>query len=299
MKTVSGLVLVLLFPAQDFAQITLENEIRAISRDAAGKVSVACSLPGTPLNCDFNAHAHPPMQSVFKAPLALTVLHLVEQGKLKLDQPIRFRRSDRILPRTLSPLQDKYPEAEVDVPLLELLRLTVLESDNTAADLVLRTTGGPEVVNRYLKSLDIPGFHLQDNEAALQRDPALQYRNWFEPESAVRFLRLLADRSPVSLEHTELLLGWMRDTPRGTDRIKGNLPKGTIVFHKPGTSGTDGGVTHAWNDIGLIALPDGRRLAITIFVTDAAADERTRDQTIARIARAAYDAAAAAISSVP
>ena len=45
----------------------------------------------------------------------------------------------------------------------------------------------------------------------------------------------------------------------------------------------------ATNDVGLITLPDGRRLAITIFVTDSAADDETRDAVIARIAKAAYD----------
>lgn len=42
------------------------------------------------------------------------------------------------------------------------------------------------------------------------------------------------------------------------------------------------GVAHATNDIGLISLPDGRRIAITVFVTDSTADEATREQVIAR-----------------
>ncbi len=45
------------------------------------------------------------------------------------------------------------------------------------------------------------------------------------------------------------------------------------------------------DDIGLITLPDGRRLAIAVFVTDARADEATREGVIARIGRAACDAA--------
>jgi beta-lactamase class A len=36
-------------------------------------------------------------------------------------------------------------------------------------------------------------------------------------------------------------------------------------------------------------LPDGRRLAIAIFVTDSKADDATRDSVIARIAKAAHD----------
>src|SRR4051812_17949184 len=92
---------------------TLQQQIAAIAADAQAKVSVACSLPGTNLNCDLNPTAHPPMQSVFKAPLGLTIFHTIEQGKLTLDQPIRYLASDRITTGTYSPLQDQYPAGEV------------------------------------------------------------------------------------------------------------------------------------------------------------------------------------------
>jgi beta-lactamase class A len=38
----------------------------------------------------------------------------------------------------------------------------------------------------------------------------------------------------------------------------------------------------------LASLPDGRRLAIAVFVTDSRADENTRESVIARIAQATY-----------
>jgi len=282
-------VLMLLCASAAFAQTSLQQQVRAIARDARGKVSVACSLPGSEVNCDLDPHAHPPMQSVFKLPLALTALHLVEQGKLELDQPVRFLESDRILPHAYSPLQDKYPEAGVDVPLRELLRLAASESDNVAADIVLRLIGGPTTVDAYVRSLGVNGFHLEDNEHALHRDHKAQYRNWLEPAGAVAMLQRINVESSLTPEHTELLLTWMKDSPMGAQRIKGLLPTGTVVLHKTGTSFTDGGVTAATNDIGLITLPDGRRLAIAVFVTDSRADEKTREAVIARIARAAYE----------
>ena len=48
-------------------------------------------------------------------------------------------------------------------------------------------------------------------------------------------------------------------------------------------------MTYATNDIRLITLPNGRRMAIAVFITDSTADEATRDSVIARIAKAAYD----------
>ena len=76
-----------------------------------------------------------------------------------------------------------------------------------------------------------------------------------------------------------------------TGRLDGDLPSEVHVAHKSGTSDVDNGVAHATNDIGLIPFPDGRRIAIAVFVTDSTADQATREKVIARIAKAAYDAA--------
>ena len=281
----------LLFAFPACAQTELQQEIHRIATDAHGKVSVACSLPHSTFNCDLDPHAHPPMQSLFKLPLAITALHIVEQDRFPLVQPVHFFLGDRILPYTYSPLQDKYPEADVDVPLEELLRLSTSLSDNVAADIVLHLVGGPSAVNSYIASLGVTGFHLQDYEHTLQRDPMVQYRNWFEPAGAVQLLRLISDQSPLTPEHTQLLLKWMQDTPHGSRQIKGDLPPRTIVMHKTGSSYTVEGLTPATNDIGLVTLPDKRRLAIAVFITDSTADEVTRNSVIARIAKAAYDEA--------
>ncbi len=248
-----ALLFTLLSVVSGFAQEPLRQQIRVIAGEAHGKVSAACSLPGSALNCDLSPASRPPMQSVFKLPLAVFVLHEVEHNKLSLDQMVRFLPQDRILPHVYSPLQDQYPNAGVDVPLRELLRLTVSRSDNVAADILLRLVGGPQPVNAYMASQNIRGFHLQDNEAVLHRDVSAQYRNWFEPAGAVQLLRKISDNSLLRPEHTQLLLGWMTSDAR-TKRLDGDLPVGTRVAHKSGTSDVDNGVAHATNDIGLIPL---------------------------------------------
>lgn len=283
-------IFALLLSCPALAQQSLHLKIAQAASEAHGRVSVACSLPGSSLNCDLNPTAQPPMQSVFKLPLGMAILSQVEAGKFTLDQPVRFRPEDRILPKPYSPLQDKYPDAGVDVPLRTLLEMTVSLSDNTAADILLRLVGGPGAVNAYVASLGVVGFHLQDGERELHHTKSLQYRNWFEPRGAVQLLSAIRDHSPLTKSHTELLLSWMRSS-RISSRIGGDLPDGTLVAHKAGTSDVENGVAAATNDIGLITLPDGRQLAIAIFVTDSSVDETTRDRVAAQISRAVYDAA--------
>ena len=61
------------------------------------------------------------------------------------------------------------------------------------------------------------------------------------------------------------------------------------MAHKTGTSDTIDGVTTATNDVGIITLPNGQHLAIAVFVSTTKADEKTREDVIAKIARAATD----------
>jgi beta-lactamase class A len=282
-------LVLLFFAASNAAQTPLHQRLVDIAKEAQGKVYVGCSVPDVKLDCDLELAGRPPMQSTFKFPLALAVLHQVELGKLQLDQPVRFLKSDRS--ETFSPLQQEFPEADVDVPLRKIIMLTVETSDNTAADIQLRLIGGPAVLQHYLDSLGMSAIHQQDSEHTLHGDQKLQYRNYAEPAAMVALLRLFADHSPLNPEHTALLNGWMLEASRGPKRIKGLLPAGTPVAHKTGSSGVEWGRIPATNDVGLITLPDGRRLALAVFVIDAHADQDACEHVIAAIAKAVYDEA--------
>jgi len=287
-----------------FAQTSLRANVAAIAKDAQGTVSVACLLPGTTLNCDLNPHNHSPMQSMFKYPLALTVLHLADIGKLfpdqqpgepvnvTLDRMVRFLPEDRI-PGAYSPLQQRYPNANVDVSLRELIQLAAGESDNGAEEVLLRIVGGPAIVQGYIRSLGITAFQLIDSEHDLDRNEALQYRDWIEAAAAVQLLQRLVHNPPISPAANAFLVQTLTASVTGPKRLRAGLPPGTPLAHKTGSSGTHGGITAATNDMGLITLPDGRKLAIAVLVTNSRADEATREGVIARIGRAAYDQAIA------
>ena len=61
------------------------------------------------------------------------------------------------------------------------------------------------------------------------------------------------------------------------------------MAHKTGTSRTAGGVTAATNDVRIVTLPDGRRVAVAVFVSESPADGAARERVIADVGRAAYD----------
>ena len=77
----------------------------------------------------------------------------------------------------------------------------------------------------------------------------------------------LQSQRGLSRESQALLLKLMTEAIPGAKRLKGELPAGTVVAHKTGTGGTRNGIASATNDIGIIALPDGRHLAVAAFVS--------------------------------
>ena len=169
----------------------------------------------------------------------------------------------------------------------ELIRYAIVESDGSASDALLRLVGGPSVVTRYLGSLGISDLVVANSE--MEMSWQTQYDDWCTPQAAVQLLVILEKGKTLSKSSRALLLQYMQETETGKMRIRHLLPKGTTVADKTGASGTHNGRTAATNDIGLVTLPDGRHLAIAIFVSDSAASDEAREGVIAKIARAAWD----------
>ena len=266
----------------------LQNEIERIASAARGHVGVAALVLETGATVSLNPQDHFPMQSAYKLPIGMAVMKQVDAGKLKLDQKVRVTKSDFVRAGQHSPIRDKNPNgAELSVG--ELLRFSISESDGTASDVLMKVAGGPEAVQAYLNELKITEWIVLNSEKEIGQDWQTQYRNWASPEAAVALLRALHERRGLSETSQALLLKLMTESTPGAKRLKGLLPAGTIVAHKTGTSGTKNGVTAATNDIGIITLPNGRHVAIAVFVSDSLADEATREGVIAKVARAVWD----------
>ena len=266
--------------------VGLRGEFEKIAPDAKGRVGVAVRLLESGESADLGGDERYPMHSVYKLPIAMAVLRRVDKGELKLDQVVKVERSDFVREGMYSPVRDKNPNG-AELTVAELLRYAVSESDGTASDVLLGLAGGPKSVMAFLDEIKVSGVNVVNSEKEIGRDWQTQYENWATPKGAVSLLAALQERRGLSAESQALLLKLTTESIPGAKRLKGQLPAGTIVAHKTGTGGTRDGVTSATNDIGIITLPDGRHLAVAVFVSDSKADEATREAVIARIAKAA------------
>jgi beta-lactamase class A len=287
----AGLLLLLSFNTVK-AQDPLREKIAQLAKPANGIVGVSVLGLESRDTLNYNGNARLVMHSVMKFPIAMTALHLVDSGVLTLNQTIHIKKSD--LPETaVSPLRDKYPNGDADVTISELLSDMVSYSDNDACDILLKKIGGPQQVMSYLHSIKIRGINVATNEAGQNVPGAweVQYTNWCKPADMIKLLDVFYTGKALSAESKAILYKIMTETSTGPHRIKGMLPTGTIVAHKTGSSGTnEAGLSPATNDVGIITLPNGKHLAIAIFICNSTADLATREAIIAKIAKAVYDA---------
>ena len=280
----------LFLPKSSIAQKdALKAQIDSISKLAKGTVGIGIMDLQSRETIYLNENHQFPMQSVFKFPLGMAVLDQVDKGKLSLEQKIHVTKED-LNPDTWSPLQKKFPEGNLDVSLRELLTYTVSLSDNNTCDILFRLVGGPKNVNKYIHNLGIKGINIVATEAEMAKSWDVQFTNWCQPPAMIQLLDVFHQGKKLSKSSTEFLLKIMTETPTGLNRIKGLLPEQAKVAHKTGSSGTnDQGIIAAFNDVGIVTMPNGKQIAIVAFVSNAAADEKTRDAVIARISRAACD----------
>jgi len=237
-----------------------------------------------------NGERHFPLQSVYKFFIALEVLSQVDKGKFYMGQKIKISKTD-LLPNLYSPIRDKYPDG-VTLAMSEILEYMVSESDNVACDVLLRQTGGPQVVEDYFYKNGFKDLAIKTNEEWQQAHWDIQFKNWTTPKQANEVLisYYRNDKKLLSKKSYEFIWKVMKETKTGGKRLRGQLPENTMVAHKTGSSGRNkDGVTAAVNDIGIIFMPNGQHYFISVFVTDSMEDGDANEKIISDISRATWD----------
>ena len=282
------LMVLIVHPGQAPDRSALRHSVERIAKDSHAQLGVGIELLETRDRLAVNGAFHYPMQSVYKLPIAMTAFRAVDDRKLALNDEIQVLRTDLVGPRIYSPLRDANRNG-TQVSLRELIRLAVSESDGTASDVLLRLEGGPHAVMAYLQEIGVRNVEVATTETTMGLDQHVQFKNWTTPDAALDLLRTVIGKGALADSSRSMLVQYMTASSRGLTRIKGMLPAGAVVAHKPGTSNTIDGLTAATNDVGIVTLPNGCHLAVAAFLTSSRASETARDSTIARVARLAWD----------
>jgi beta-lactamase class A len=300
----------------------LSEQWQRIARETDGTVGAAALHLTTGKLISLNGDEKFPLASVCKLPIAMHMLALVDEGKLALDQEIDVLRRD--VWSGVSDLAPRWP-AQRRFPLSEMIELMVARSDNTAVETLFRIGGeGPAMAARF-REWKVEGVRVDRSERQCGLDrsgvknppppdqwtdalitaliakvpPEIQYRatqryladprDTGTPNGTVRLLARAFRGELLSKPSTARLVEILKSTKTFSTRIKGLLPAGTVVAHKTGSTATVKGLTAATNDSGVIFLPDGGQLAVSVYVKASTRKDAARDRVIARIAKVAFE----------
>ena len=267
----------------------LKKEILQITKGKNATVSVSVLDFENNKSVHIKGNKKLPMLSVFKFHIGLAVLNEVDQGKLNLDQKILIKKSD-LLENTWSPIRERFPEGDIEMPLGLLIKYTVAESDNNGCDILLRLIGGTETVQKFINSKGIRNFTIKVNEEQMHQGFEFMYLNTTTANSANQLLKDFRDKKIVSKTSTDFLMTTMLETSTGKNKIVAQLPESVPVAHKTGSSGkNEKGLTIAENDIGIVTLPGGKSYALSIFVSDSMESAETNTKMIADISKIVFD----------
>ncbi len=268
----------------------LKNTIAEITKNR--KATVAVSVQGIDFPFQFNnenATKKLPMLSVFKFHIALATLNLVDQGKLSLTQKFLIGKS-YLLPNTYSPLRDKYPNGNIELTLDELIYYSVSLSDNNTTDFLLRIIGGTQTVQQFMNAKKVKDFQIKYSEEQMHLGPEYLYPNYTTTKSLSNLYKRFYKGKIISRKSTDYLYRILQSTTTGGNKLKEKVPKGAVA-HKTGSSGKDEkGLTIAENDSGIVTLPNGKRYAIAVFVSDSTESYETNCGMISDISKAVWDA---------
>lgn len=236
-----------------------------------------------------------PLMSIIKFPLAIVVLHQVEQGKFAMEQSFELGPADMDA-QTWSPLQKLHPGGGV-FTLRELLHACLCQSDNNACNYLFSLVGGPQEVQRFFNTRYGSGFPLciSQTEQGMKEAQGMA-KNRATPLAVLRLLEDVyaaaqqTDKRPLlSPPYANYLLETMEQTQTGDSRLKAGLPtSGIRIAHKTGSSGVHGGRTLAHHDAGIVMLQNGCHACVVSFITESNESEGQMNQCHAATARSVY-----------
>lgn len=268
----------------------LSDTISRIVSDYPGEIGVAVIVNNTDTVAVNNKSIYP-MMSVFKVHQALAICHDFDSKGLSLDTLMTIKR-DELDPETWSPMMKDSLKLKFALTVKELLRYTLVQSDNNASNLMfLRLVGIAETDSFIATLVPRSNFQIVYTESEMASDHAKAYSNYTSPLGAAILVNRLFTDSLVSREKQDFVKATLGECFTGKDRIAAPLltEKGVTIAHKTGSGYiNEEGILAAHNDVAYVCLPNGVRYTLAVFVKDFKGDEPQAAKAIARISAAVY-----------
>jgi len=253
------------------------DEIQRLERESGGRLGVCVVETATGARHAHRGDERFPMCSTFKALAAAAVLAQVDAGKEQLSRRISY---DASALTTYSPVTEKHVGNGMTIT--ELCDAAVTVSDNTAANLLLATIGGPAGLTSFARSLDDQFTRLDRNEPTLNEALPDDPRDTTTPNAMASTLQtLILGTKALSAPSREQLTAWLIRNKTGDTRLRAGFAKNWRIGDKTGT-----GARGTSNDIGVVWPSNTPPVVITTYLTGATVSATLQNATLASVARA-------------
>ncbi len=224
------------------------RSLAEIERSVGGRVGVYALDTATGRELALRPDERFAMCSTFKWVLAAAILARVDRAQLSLDEHIAYGLPDLL---EYAPVTREHVD-EGSLTVDALAQAAVAVSDNTAANLLLTKIGGPDGLTEFVRSLGDSVTRLDRDEPMLNSNDPGDLRDTTSPRAMVGLMQRVLCGDVLFSASRELLVGWLRASETGKNRLRAGLPRDWVVGDKTG-SGSRGAV----NDV-TIAVPPGR-----------------------------------------
>ncbi|WP_181082187.1 serine hydrolase [Stutzerimonas stutzeri] len=144
----------------------LEEELRRIDDEAPGDLGVYIKHLGDDARLLYNAERFWYLSSAVKVPIAVALLQSIDDGEHSLDERLSLQAGDKVDGSGDLVWQDD----GVDYSLSDLLTEMLIESDNTAANMLIRLLGEDELNQRTRRNMGGDGFERITTFTQVRRD---------------------------------------------------------------------------------------------------------------------------------
>jgi beta-lactamase class A len=251
------------------------------ARAANVRIGLAAIDLSTNRRVDYRSDERFIMCSTFKVLAVAAVLKRVDEGKEKLDRFVSYGEAQLL---TYAPVTRAHVK-EGGMTLEALCAAAIQQSDNTAGNLLLEAIGGLGEFNEFARSLGDKSTRLDHIEPDLNVAIAGKDNDTTTPAAMSATLRRLFASDLLTVASRTRLENWMQQNQTGLKMIRASVPTDWKVGDKTGRSG-DG----ATNDIAVVRPPGGGPIFIAIYTVDPSESQEARDQLVAEVARATFDA---------
>jgi beta-lactamase class A len=215
------------------------------------------------------------MCSTFKLPLVAAVLQRVDAGQEQLGRHVTY---DQAAVLEYAPTTSQHVSDGLSVE--QLCEASIVVSDNTAANLLLETLGGPPGMTRFFRSIGDATSRLDRNEPMLNTAIEGDERDTTTPSAMLASMNELLLGSALSVASRERLQGWLVATTTGSKRLRAGLPPGFRAGDKTGT-GNNG----ATNDLAIVWPKAKPPLLIAAYSVGSSASTEGLSEMLASVAR--------------